>query len=59
MIDGGCSEISAPEQAIEGLHGNPATNALVSNSVHVESFPCSEVEDGYKVPVPQEAHFKT
>lgn len=59
MIDGGCSDISMPEQAIEGLHGNPATNALVSNSVHVESFPRSEVENGHQVPVPQEAHFKT
>lgn len=56
MIDGGCSDISMPEQAIEDLHGNPATNALVSNSVHVQSIPLDAMEDGHRVP--QDVHFK-
>lgn len=39
MIDGGCSRTSIPEQTVEGLHGSPATSALVSKSVRVESYP--------------------
>lgn len=39
MIDGGCSRTSIPEQTVETLHGSPATSALVSKSVRVESYP--------------------
>lgn len=35
--DGGCGEISIPEKTIQGLHGSPETDVLVSRSVQVES----------------------
>lgn len=33
------SDTSTPAQTVEGLHGSPETNALVSRSIQIESHP--------------------
>lgn len=38
-IKGGCSETSISNQAVEGLHQNPNTKAVVTRSVQVDSYP--------------------
>ena len=51
MINGGGSDISIPQQTVEGLHGSLATSALVSKSIQVESHPRT-VETLHVVPQP-------
>lgn len=50
------SDTSTPAQTVEGLHGSPETNALVSRSIQIESHPRTMLE---KNPViAQPAHFR-
>lgn len=50
------SDTSTPAQTVEGLHGSPETNALVSRSIQIESHPRTMRE---KNPITvQPAHFR-
>lgn len=54
-INGGLSDVSIPEQTVEDLYGSPATSALVSKSVQIESH--SRDEEVNHV-FPQPVHFR-
>lgn len=50
------SDTSTPAQTVEGLHGSPETNALVSRSIQIESHPRTMLEKNPVVSQP--AHIR-